>query len=80
MKRDLNFMAIKTERGLPSIDDSVGHLYRPPEVVKQNGKREDDDGEELKKRLPNPAAGMSRRFDIVRSELFMKRSARCLTG
>ena len=66
-------MVIKTERGLPS---SVGHLYRP--LGGRQAERQDDDGEELKKRLSR--TGMSRRFDIVRSELFMKRSARCLTG
>jgi hypothetical protein len=31
----------------------VGHLYRPQEAVKQNGKM--IDGDELEKRLPNPA-------------------------
>ena len=46
----------------------------------RQAERQDDDGEELKKRLPNPAAGMSRRLGIVKSELFMKRSASCLTG
>jgi len=46
-------MVIKTERGLPSIDGSVGHLYRFPGG--RQAERQDDDGDELKKRLPNPA-------------------------
>jgi len=41
------FHGIKTERGLPSIDGSVGHLYRPP--GDRQGKRQDDHGDELKR-------------------------------
>ena len=45
-------MAIKTERGLPSIDGSVGHLYRPPGG--RQAEWQNEDGDTLKKRLPNP--------------------------